>query len=346
MEFTQIPARNFANHIVEGRLEERAGRLRYRVLQVEETVAQAQLCGDKRQRVARRFRSQSRRAGEAGVHLDDTIVFRLRVVGILYVTFAHDADVADDADGQLAELVVVGVGEGLRRRNHDTLAGVDAQRVEVLHVTDRDAVVEAVAHHLVFHFLPALQTLLHQDLRREGEGFFRQHIQLLFVVAEAGTQATEGIRRADNHRIAQFGSSPARIGNILDRLALNRLHLYLVELLDKQLAVFRIHDGLHRCAQYPDVVFLQDTALVERHAAVQRRLPAERQQDTVGTFLGDYFFHEERGNGQEVNRIRHTFGGLHGRDVRVDKDRLDAFLPNRLQRLRAGIVELAGLAYL
>jgi len=57
------------------------------------------------------------------------------------------------------------VGEGLRRSDHDTLAGMDAERVEVLHVADRDAVVETVAHHLVLYLLPALERLLDQYLR-------------------------------------------------------------------------------------------------------------------------------------------------------------------------------------
>ena len=62
---------------------------------------------------------------------------------------------------------------------------MDAQRVEIFHVTHRDTVVEAVANYFVFHFLPAFQALLHQYLGREREGFFDQHVQFFFIVAEA-----------------------------------------------------------------------------------------------------------------------------------------------------------------
>ena len=72
---------------------------------------------------------------------------------------------ADDSYRKLAEQVVLMVGEGLRGSDHDTLAGMDSERVEVLHVADRDAVVVAVAHHLVFYLLPALEGLLYQHLR-------------------------------------------------------------------------------------------------------------------------------------------------------------------------------------
>jgi len=44
---------------------------------------------------------------------------------------------------------------------------MDAQRVEVLHVADRDAVVEAVAHNLILDLFPALEGFLHQHLGGE-----------------------------------------------------------------------------------------------------------------------------------------------------------------------------------
>ena len=108
---------------------------------------------------------------------------------------------ADDPDSQFAQFMVFAVGQCLRRSDHDTFAGMDAQRVEVLHIADRDAIVETVAHHFIFHFFPPFQALFHQYLGREREGFFDQHIQFLFVVAEAGTEATQCISGTDNHRI-------------------------------------------------------------------------------------------------------------------------------------------------
>ena len=90
----------------------------------------------------------------------------------------------DNLDGKRAELVIFAVGEGLRRSNHDTLARMDAQRVEVFHVADRDTIVIAVAHHLIFYFLPTFQTLLHQDLGREREGLFGKFVEFFLVVGK------------------------------------------------------------------------------------------------------------------------------------------------------------------
>ena len=58
------------------------------------------------------------------------------------------------------------VGQRLRRRDHDGVARVDAHRVEVLHVADRDAGADGVSHHLVLDLFPAhAQRLLDKHLR-------------------------------------------------------------------------------------------------------------------------------------------------------------------------------------
>ena len=47
---------------------------------------------------------------------------------------------------------------------------MDTEWVEVLHITDGDTVVVAVTYDFVLDFLPALEALLYEDLRGEGEG--------------------------------------------------------------------------------------------------------------------------------------------------------------------------------
>ena len=53
---------------------------------------------------------------------------------------------------------------------------------------------------------------------------------------------------------------------------------------------------------------------------------------------------EVRRDRGEVDLVGQPFAGLDRGDVRVDEDRGDALLLERLDRLRAGVVELAGLA--
>lgn len=58
----------------------------------------------------------------------------LRVEGVLDVALAHDAQVADDLDGRVAQHVVLMVVKCLAGRHHDGFSCVDAQGVNVLHV--------------------------------------------------------------------------------------------------------------------------------------------------------------------------------------------------------------------
>ena len=126
VELAQVPTRDLADHIVESRLKESARRLRHRVLQVEEAVTQTQLSCHESQRIAGCLRCQRRRTGKAGVHLDHPVVLAFGVESVLYVTFAHNTDMADDPDSQFTQFMIFTVGQRLRRSDHDALTGMDA----------------------------------------------------------------------------------------------------------------------------------------------------------------------------------------------------------------------------
>ena len=223
---------------------------------------------------------------------------------------------------------------------------MDAQRVEILHVADGDAVVIPVAHHLVFHFLPAAEALLHQHLRREGESLLYQHVQFLFVVAEAAAQPSEGVGGADYDGIAQLAGGAAGVFGTLHGLALDGLHVDFIQSFHEEFAVFRVDDGLHGGAEHLHVVLLEHACLIEGDATVQGRLSAEGQHDAVRTFLCDDLLHEVRRHGEEIDLVGHAFRGLHGGDVGIDEDGLDALFLQGFEGLRTGVVKLARLANL
>lgn len=60
---------------------------------------------------------------------------RLWVQSILDVTLSHNAEVPDDFDGRIPQHVVFVVVESLTWRHHNGLSGMDAQRVDILHIT-------------------------------------------------------------------------------------------------------------------------------------------------------------------------------------------------------------------
>ncbi|MNC20810.1 hypothetical protein D3C75_687740 [compost metagenome] len=73
-------------------------------------------------------------------------------------------------------------------------------RVEVLHVADNDTVVVRITHNLVFNFLHAGNTFLHQTLSNWTitNTCFDSLKQLFFVVADPAAGAAKRIGRAYN----------------------------------------------------------------------------------------------------------------------------------------------------
>ena len=74
-----------------------------------------------------------------------------------------DADLPDHRDRRIAHPLILAIGQRLRRRDGDRIAGVHAHRIEVLDRADDDDVVLQVAHHLEFELLPAEDGFFDQD---------------------------------------------------------------------------------------------------------------------------------------------------------------------------------------
>ena len=83
-----------------------------------------------------------------------------------------------------------------------------AHGIDVFHVADRDAVSGAVAHHLIFDFLPAGDAALHQNLTHTGEtqAVCQNLLQLHLVMGDTAAASSQRIGGTQHHRIADFGS--------------------------------------------------------------------------------------------------------------------------------------------
>ena len=220
---------------------------------------------------------------------------------------------------------------------------MDAQRVEVLHVADSDAVVIAVAHHLILDLLPTLQALLYKHLRRERECFLSKLVEFFFVVAESATQSTESISSTENDRIAQLGSCLASLLYGLTSLTLDGLYIYLVELLYEKLTVFGVYNSLYGSTKYLYIIFLKHATLVEFHTTVECCLSTESEQDAVRALFLDDTLYEIRLHRQVVDLVCYTLRSLHGSNVRIDKHCLHSLLTQCFKSLRTGIIKLTGL---
>ena len=141
--------------------------------------------------------------------------------------------------------------------------------------------------------------------------------------------------------LLQFG----RIG----QTRLRRLESDLGHGLAEQLAVFGLVDGIGRRADHLDVELVQRALPAQRQRAVQRGLSAHgrQQREAAGndvTFLLDDFCDDLGRDRLDIGRIRQFRVGHDRGRIGIDEDDAVALFLQRLHRLRAGIVELAGLA--
>ena len=143
--FLEGEARHLGHHIVDRGLERgRRGAAGDVVLQFVERVADGQLGRHLGDRETGRLRGQRGRTRHARIHLDDDHAAVVRIDGELHVgTAGIDADLAQHRDAGVAHDLVFLVGQRLRRRDGDRVAGMHAHRIEVLDRADDDAVVLA-----------------------------------------------------------------------------------------------------------------------------------------------------------------------------------------------------------
>ena len=109
------------------------------------------------------------------------------------------------------------------------------------------------------------------------------------------------------------------------------------------LPILRLSDGLQRRTQQPDVVPLQDAGVGQGHRQVQAGLPAQRRQDALGLLHPDNALDNLDGQRLDIYVVGDVPVSHNGGRVGVDQDGRNAFLPQGLARLRAGVVKLGGL---
>ena len=112
----------------------------------------------------------------------------------------------------------------------------------------------------------------------------------------------------------------------------------------EQVAVLGLADRLGAGADELAAVPRQRPALGQRQPDVQPGLAAERRQDGVGLLDGDDLLDDLGRDRLDVGAVGHLGVGHDGGRVRVDQHHLVPFLAERLARLGARVVELAGLA--
>ena len=344
VEFVEWEARDFGDDIVQRGLERRrcVGK-RYLV----QPHAESDLRRHTRDGIAACLGRERGRTRHAGVDLDEIVFERVGIERELHVAAALYLELADDLERAVAQHLHLFVGERLRGRHDDAVAGVHADGVEVLHAADRDRRVVCVAHDLELYLLEAFHALFHQHLPhgRELERVLHDLAKFLFVLRESAARSSQRERRTEHDGIADV---VRRLLGFLDAVCdlrgndrLADAHAHLLEFL----AVFRHFDAFKRRSEQFNVAFVQNAAVREFHREVESRLSAERGDYGVGTLVAydarDVFERQRL----HVYLVRHHLVSHNGCGVGVGEHDFVPLLLQGYARLCTGVIELRRLSY-
>ena len=312
-----------------------------------ERVAHSQASSSFGDGEARGLGGQCGRAAHARVHLDDDQATGVGIHGKLHVGAAGlDADLLQNGERGDTHALILQVGEGLRRRHGDGVAGMHAHGVEVLDGAHDDAVAGVVTHDLHLVLFPALDGLLDQHLvgGRELQALAHDGDELLVGVSDAAAGAAEGKARTQHAGIAHALGDGLGVGHAVGIARVRDLQANLGHGLVKELAVLAALDSGQVAANHLDAVLVERAVLCQLDGGVQTSLAAQRGQQRVRALFLDYALDKLGGDGLDIGAVGKTRVGHDGRRVGVDQDDLKAILLEHLAGLGAGVVELTGLA--
>ena len=358
-EFLEGEFRDLGDDVVDGRLEGRGRHTGDVVVQLVQREAHGEFCGDFRDGEAGGLGRERGGARHAGVHLDHDHAAIGGVHRPLHVRSAgFHADLAQDRDRVVAHDLVFFVRECQRRRHCDAVARVDAHWVHVFDATDDDGVVSGVPDHFHLELFPAQQRFVDEDLAH-GRGVHAGaavEFVIFAVVGNAAAGAAHGEGGADDGGQADFFQCFQCDGNTCGEVFLavcvfgcganGRLGVFdaqTVHRLTEQLAILGHFDGFALGADHLDAEFLQHAHFFEGERGVEAGLAAHGRQQRIGALFFDDLCHDLGGDRLDIGGVRKAGIGHDGCRVGVDEDDAVAFLFQRLARLSAGIVELAGL---
>ena len=208
-----------------------------------------------------------------------------------------------------------------------------------------------VAHHLHLELFPAEHRFLDQHFagRRGVDAALDDVDELRLVVGDAAAGAAERERGPDDGGQPDIVERFERRDQRLDLMRARRRQPDLGHRLAKQLAVLGLVDGVGGGADHRHVELVEHAHFAQRQRRVERGLPAHgrQQRETAGknvTLLLDDLGDDLRRDRLDIGRVRQVRIGHDGRRIGIDQNDPIALGLERLAGLRAGIVELAGLA--
>ena len=203
-----------------------------------------------------------------------------------------------------------------------------------------------VAHYLQLIFLPAEQGALQHDLVGHGEVNTRGgHLdELSAVIGHAAAGTAEGKARANNDRKTDLLAGCHNLFQGVDNSRFRHLETDLAHGVAEFLPSLGLADDLDIGGQQFHPIFFQHAHLGDLDRGVEAGLAAQGGQQGVGPLALDHLGHTFGGDRLDIGPVGQAGIGHDGRRIGIDQHHLVAFFLEGLDRLRPGIVELAGLA--
>ena len=195
-----------------------------------------------------------------------------------------------------------------------------ADRVDVFHIADDDAVVGAVAQHFVLDLFPAQQRGFEESLadQTRGQSDFERFEQLFLVVDDSAAGSTQRVGGAHDQRIPRAARERGGLVEVRHDRALGDRLADLDHLLLEQIAVFGQFNGFDRRSEQRDAVALQDSGFVQFDCQIEPGLAAERGQERIGALPCDDLLNRGNRERLEIDRVGNLRIGHDRGRIRVD----------------------------
>ena len=155
--------------------------------------------------------------------------------------------------------------------------------------------------------------------------------------------STQSSRRPNNHRDSEFARDALSVSHRTRNRGTRHLEPDFQHRVLEQLAILGLLDRLELGADQFALESIEHARLGQFDGQVERGLPADRRQQRVRPLAFDDLREHRERHRLDVSAIRQFRIGHDRRGIRIDENQAQTFLAQRLDRLRARVVELAGL---
>src|ERR1019366_1291517 len=352
----ELPLGNFHHDIIDRRLKARRRFARNVVWNLVQRVTHSQLRRNLRNRKSGSLRSQRRRPRNARIHLNHRHAPVHGVHRKLHVrSTSLDADLAHNRNRGVTHLLVLAIGERLRRSNSDRVPRMHAHGIKVFNRADDNDVVRQIAHYFKLVLFPAQHALFEQALmyRRKIKSARQKLHKLFAVISNAAARAAQRKARPNQHRKSELRSKIKPVAKIIHQHRFRNLKADANHRILEQQPVLSLLDRLKLCANQLHVIAVQNPRIGQIDGQIQRRLPAHRRQQRKLPrarlirehlrFNADDLFNVLTRQRLNVCAVGKFGIGHDGGRVRIHQHHLVALLLESLARLRPRVVELRRL---